>query len=75
MWTHLSRQTGGIGTRGPGETQLEVDRRRVQEANRQARARARRRAQGAVVQREGGVVINGRSRQLSATQTRANQRC
>ncbi|MGZ5005861.1 MAG: GTPase HflX [Chthoniobacterales bacterium] len=31
MWTHLSRQTGGIGMRGPGETQLEVDRRRVQE--------------------------------------------
>ncbi len=31
MWSHLSRQTGGIGTRGPGETQLEVDRRRIQE--------------------------------------------
>jgi GTP-binding protein HflX len=31
MWTHLSRQSGGIGTRGPGETQLEVDRRRVTE--------------------------------------------
>src|SRR3989442_10154016 len=31
MWHHLSRQTGGIGTRGPGETQLEVDRPRVQE--------------------------------------------
>ena len=31
MWQHLSRQTGGIGMRGPGETQLEVDRRRVQE--------------------------------------------
>ena len=31
MWTHLSRQSGGIGTRGPGETQLEVDRRRIQE--------------------------------------------
>jgi GTPase len=29
-WTHLSRQVGGIGTRGPGETQLEVDRRLVQ---------------------------------------------
>jgi len=29
MWTHLERQVGGIGTRGPGETQLEVDRRRV----------------------------------------------
>jgi GTPase len=31
MWSHLSRQKGGIGLRGPGETQLEVDRRRVQE--------------------------------------------
>lgn len=29
QWTHLSRQEGGIGTRGPGETQLEVDRRRL----------------------------------------------
>ncbi|HEX5268611.1 MAG TPA: GTPase HflX [Acidimicrobiales bacterium] len=27
--THLSQQAGGIGTRGPGETQLEVDRRRI----------------------------------------------
>ncbi len=31
LWQHLSRQAGGIGTRGPGETQLEVDRRRVRE--------------------------------------------
>jgi GTP-binding protein HflX len=31
MWTHLSRQKGGIGMRGDGESQLEVDRRRVQE--------------------------------------------
>lgn len=31
LWMHLSRQQGGIGTRGPGETQLEVDRRRVLE--------------------------------------------
>jgi GTP-binding protein HflX len=29
LWNHLSRTGGGIGTRGPGETQLEVDRRRV----------------------------------------------
>lgn len=29
MWQHLSRLGGGIGTRGPGETQLEVDRRQV----------------------------------------------
>ena len=31
MWTHLERQKGGIGLRGPGETQLEMDRRRLQE--------------------------------------------
>ncbi len=29
MWTHLSRIEGGIGTRGPGEKQLEVDKRIV----------------------------------------------
>jgi GTP-binding protein HflX len=29
MWTHLSRYSGGIGLRGPGETQLETDRRLV----------------------------------------------
>ena len=27
MWTHLERQRGGIGMRGPGETQIETDRR------------------------------------------------
>ena len=27
MWTHLERQQGGIGTRGPGESQIETDRR------------------------------------------------
>ena len=31
LWTHLSRQHGRIGTRGPGEQQLEVDRRRIME--------------------------------------------
>ncbi|HUF40424.1 MAG TPA: GTPase HflX [Verrucomicrobiae bacterium] len=31
QWTHLSRLGGGIGTRGPGETQLEIDRRRIRE--------------------------------------------
>ncbi|WP_044409049.1 ribosome rescue GTPase HflX [Thiomicrospira microaerophila] len=30
-WTHLERQKGGIGMRGPGETQLESDRRLLQE--------------------------------------------
>jgi GTP-binding protein HflX len=31
LWTHLSRTAGGIGTRGPGESQLETDRRLVRE--------------------------------------------
>jgi len=31
MWSHLSRMEGGIGTRGPGETQLETDRRIVRD--------------------------------------------
>lgn len=29
MWTHLSKQYGGIGTKGPGETQIETDRRAI----------------------------------------------
>jgi GTP-binding protein HflX len=31
MWTHLERQKGGIGMRGPGETQIETDRRIILE--------------------------------------------
>lgn len=31
MWTHLERQKGGIGMRGPGETQIEMDRRIIQQ--------------------------------------------
>ena len=30
MWTHLERQKGGIGMRGPGESQIETDRRIIQ---------------------------------------------
>ena len=31
MWTHLERQTGGIGLRGPGETEIETDRRIIRD--------------------------------------------
>ncbi|MDA0987455.1 MAG: GTPase HflX [Bacteroidetes bacterium] len=31
LWTHLSKQFGGIGTKGPGETQIETDRRLARE--------------------------------------------
>lgn len=53
MWTHLSRQTGGIGTRGPGETQLEVDRRRVQERIARLERDLREVRKNRAVQREG----------------------
>lgn len=38
LWTHLSRTGGGIGTRGPGESQLETDRRLIGEKIRRLRA-------------------------------------
>jgi GTP-binding protein HflX len=39
LWTHLSRTGGGIGTRGPGETQLETDRRVIKGRIRKLRER------------------------------------
>lgn len=56
-WTHLERQKGGIGLRGPGETQLETDRRllgiriktlkaRLKDVERQRRVRRRGRERG-----------------------------
>ncbi|MCG6887118.1 MAG: GTPase HflX [Proteobacteria bacterium] len=49
-WTHLERQKGGIGLRGPGETQLETDRRlindRIRQLNRQLAKVRRQRDQG-----------------------------
>ena len=38
-WTHLERQKGGIGLRGPGETQLETDRRLIAKRIRTLRSR------------------------------------
>ena len=41
-WTHLERQKGGIGLRGPGETQLELDRRLINDRIKQIRKRLER---------------------------------
>lgn len=41
-WTHLERQKGGIGLRGPGETQLETDRRLVAERIKQLKRKLER---------------------------------
>jgi GTPase len=55
-WTHLERQKGGIGLRGPGETQLETDRRLIAKRIRTLRARleklGRQRETGRHVRRE-----------------------
>lgn len=58
MWSHLSRQSGGIGTRGPGETQLEVDRRRVQERIARLERDLREVRKHRTVQREGRLRRN-----------------
>ena len=41
LWTHLERQRGGIGMRGPGETQIETDRRIVQQRIKNLESRLR----------------------------------
>ncbi len=51
QWTHLSRQQGGIGTRGPGETQIETDRRLIGQRIATLRERLRRIDQQRMTQR------------------------
>ncbi|MCC5863611.1 MAG: GTPase HflX [Wenzhouxiangella sp.] len=60
-WTHLERQRGGIGLRGPGETQLETDRRLLADRIRQLTARLakveQRRAQGRRARSRGSLPL------------------
>jgi GTP-binding protein HflX len=60
LWSHLERQRGGIGMRGPGESQLEMDRRmigskvkllkeRLERAQRQRTTQRRSRARGSIL--------------------------
>lgn len=53
MWTHLERYSGGIGTRGPGETQLETDRRLINSRIKVLREKLREVQKGRVIQRQG----------------------
>ena len=62
-WTHLERQRGGIGMRGPGETQLETDRRLIGTRvkmlkERLARLAKQRRTQGRARSRQGVLTIS-----------------
>lgn len=61
LWTHLSRTGGGIGTRGPGESQLETDRRII----RQRIAKLKERVEDVRRQRE--TTARARDRRLSTT--------
>lgn len=53
MWTHLSKQFGGIGTKGPGETQIETDRRMYRTRMQRLREKLREIDVQRVVQRKG----------------------
>jgi GTP-binding protein HflX len=61
MWTHLSRTGGGIGTRGPGETQLETDRRVIRDRIKKLKERVD------AVRRQRETAARGRDRRLIPT--------
>ncbi|WP_194714815.1 GTPase HflX [Noviherbaspirillum soli] len=62
-WTHLERQKGGIGLRGPGETQLETDRRLIGERVKALRAKLKKLQRQHETQRR----ARGRSNTLSVS--------
>ena len=61
LWTHLSRTGGGIGTRGPGESQLETDRRIIRERIKKMKERVD------DVRRARETAARGRDRRLMPT--------
>jgi GTP-binding protein HflX len=61
MWTHLSRIRGGIGLRGPGETQLETDRRMIRQKIRWLKGKLR------DVERHRETIRAGRAAMLSVS--------
>ncbi len=61
LWTHLSRTGGGIGTRGPGESQLETDRRLIRERIKRMKERVE------DVRRQRQTAARGRDRRLYPT--------
>jgi GTPase len=53
QWTHLSKQFGGIGTKGPGETQIETDRRVIRQRITSLRGKLKEIAKERAIQRKG----------------------
>ena len=61
LWTHLSRTGGGIGTRGPGESQLETDRRIIRDRIKKMKERVEQ------VRQQRETAARGRDRRLMPT--------
>src|SRR5438445_12392853 len=61
LWTHLARTGGGIGTRGPGESQLETDRRIIRERIKKMKERVEQ------VRQQRATAARGRDRRLWST--------
>ncbi len=61
LWTHLSRTGGGIGTRGPGESQLETDRRIIRDRIKKMKERVDQ------VRQQRRTAARGRDRRLFST--------
>lgn len=61
LWTHLSRTQGGIGSRGPGETQLETDRRIIRDKIKKLKERVEN------VRRQRETAARSRDRRLMPT--------
>jgi GTP-binding protein HflX len=61
LWTHLSRTGGGIGTRGPGESQLETDRRLIRTRIKKMKERVE------AVRQQRETAARGRDRRLFPT--------
>ncbi len=61
LWTHLSRTGGGIGTRGPGESQLETDRRIIRERIKKMKERVEQ------IRQQRATTARGRDRRLIPT--------
>jgi GTP-binding protein HflX len=61
LWTHLSRTQGGIGSRGPGESQLETDRRIIRDRIKKMKERVEQ------VRQQRATAARGRDRRLLPT--------
>jgi GTP-binding protein HflX len=72
-WTHLERQKGGIGLRGPGETQLETDRRLIGKRIRQLNSRLEQVDKRRTMSRQ--TRVRAETLRSSATRMPASRRC